>query len=184
MNLKKTYLYSEELASEKFTIMWNTIFKKARIYYLLMPLFGFILIVLGIFSSNSQSTKTSIGSQNTIQHITYFNLNLFLSFGIVVLVVSIIQFIGIIKHKNRLKRKLYLDIDKEKVLEINPTHLVSENGGIIYSVPLSRIHQKVEISNSILLYYEHDPSDYIQIDKRIFTKKELTEFYEFIQAKS
>lgn len=173
MNLKKSYLYTEELAKEKVTVVWNSTFKKAKIYYLLMPFLGLILILAGMYSPNSQSYQTIIRPENNVQHITYFNLNLFLSFGIVLLFVSLFQFIGIFKHKNRIKRKLNLDLDKEKVLEMNSSHLISENNGIVYSIPLSRFHQKVEISNSILLFYDYEPTDFIQIDKRIFEKEEL-----------
>jgi hypothetical protein len=148
-----------------------------------MPFLGLILILAGMYSPNSQSYQTIIRPGNTIQHITYFNLNFFLSFGIVVLFLSLIQLIGILKHKKRLKVKLFKDLNKEKVLEINSTHLISENGGIIYSIPLSLIYQKIETTHSILLFYDYEPTDFIQIDKRIFTQEELFEFNDFVSKK-
>jgi hypothetical protein len=176
---------SIEDAKKRFDALWKLATKKGLRVVLIRPLYGLILILIAVFSKPYESSSRSVTTPDgVVQHISYFNLNIFFSIGIVIILYFLLELLRIRREKNKLWTGELKKIGQQINIQITTEHVTCQSSGITTTIQWNRFSGYKEFEGFLFLLVDDSIFSAIEINKELLTAEELKELRLFLGGKS
>lgn len=170
-------------AKERFETHWELAMKKTFRLWMLRPLVGIFLIILALTSPYNTSTYTVTTPQGSSAETFYFNLNLFLAIGIVMVLYSILEFSRIRSEKKKQWMTVLRNIDQSITIELTDQSIRQQGSGITSIVEWRRISSYSEVNN-FLFFDLDDGSSKISLDLRLLIEEDRMRLKQFLHSRN
>lgn len=169
---------------EQNTLIWKLFSKKYLYRVLLSLIFGAILVFIGFISYNDYSTMVNLNK------ITYINIHLFESIGILILLSSFIHAFRFFKTKKQYFNKVESGSQRYAQKDANVIYININDTSISYQSHFSKIEFVWEAitgyhlrDNLIFLFTSDTIDSTIIIDKNLLSNSDFEELSVFIHSR-
>lgn len=174
---------SIENAKERFSALWETATKKGLRVMMIRPLYGVILILIAVFTEPYNSSSRSITTPDgVVQHISYFNLNIFLSIGIVFILYFLLELLRIKRERNKLWDGELKRIGQQINIQLTDEDVRHQSSGITTTIQWNRFSGYKEFKGFLFLLMDDSIFSAIVINKQLLQEEELKELLLFLEG--